>query len=680
MSRVEDATVRAAIRRWWYADTIEGFARSSDEHVVGSLSLASGFAVTEEQVLAWMIQIAILRRALAGQFGRIYFEFVVPRLGKRVDVVLLIGGVVFVIEFKVGDTTFTGAALEQVWDYALDLRNFHESSHNTFIAPILVATQAHSRVLSLTFDANDPKLPHPMGIGATQLAEAISHVLEALPGATINPNEWEQGRYRPTPTIVEAARALYANHSVGEIARSGAQNLERTATTLERIIRGAQEHGRKSICFVTGVPGSGKTLVGLDIATRHYEKDDLVRSVFLSGNGPLVNVLREALARDCVERAKARQEKVTKSEARRRSIGTRQPIESFIQLVHHFRDECLKDPDPPDEHVALFDEAQRAWNLAQTSKFMQQKKGIPNFGRSEPEFLIECLNRHKDWAVMVCLVGSGQEINTGEAGLSEWIAALIRSFPDWRAHMSPVLHGAEYRSAPQIDQLAAAGKVEWLPDLHLSTSMRSFRAENLSEFVRLVLDGEPEAARSLLDSFRDRYPIFLSRDLAAAKDWVRERARGSERYGLLASSQAQRLKPHAIDVKSPINPVNWFLNGKSDVRSSYYLEDAATEFQVQGLEVDWSCVVWDGDLRAAAQGWSHNSFRGSKWNRIQQADRQRYLQNAYRVLLTRARQGMVVVVPQGSDADPTRRREYYDSTYDYLLSTGLPLLPATYAL
>jgi hypothetical protein len=575
-----------------------------------------------------------------------------------------------------GDTEFAASATDQVWDYALDLKNFHETTHDKPVAPIHIATRAAPATVAIATTPHGDGLLFPIRAAADQLGQVIEHVLEFCDGPPIDPAAWDQGRYSPTPTIVEAAMALYGGHGVGEISRSdaGAVNLTRTSEVVSDLIRSSRERSKKSICFVTGVPGAGKTLVGLNIATQHNDKSSELHSVFLSGNGPLVAILREALARDRVRREREAGRKLRKGEAL-------SEVKLFIQNVHHFRDECLLDASrPPIEHVALFDEAQRAWNLEQTASFMARKKNRPNFGQSEPEFLISCLNRHADWAVVVCLVGGGQEINTGEAGIGEWIRSLLRSFPDWQIHISPRLQDAEYGAGAVLESLAGRPGVFYNSDLHLGVSMRSFRAEHVSAFVKSLLDQDEGEARRLLAAVVDRYPIVLTRDLKLAKSWLRGKARGSERYGLVVSSQAQRLKPHAIDVGSPMDPVHWFLDGKEDVRSSYYLEDVATEFHVQGLELDWTCVVWDADFRHTRQGWKHCSFVGDRWNQIKKPERQTYLKNAYRVLLTRARQGMVIVVPEspvsGDPAldDPTRRPEFYDPTFAYLRGIGLSVL------
>lgn len=415
---------------------------------------------------------------------------------------------------------------------------------------------------------------------------------------------------------------------------------------------------------MTGVPGAGKTLVGLNVAAQHTSKEDELYSVFLSGNGPLVAILQEALARDKVRQAKDAQLKMAKGKAVRE-------VKALIQNVHHFRDECLIDiAKAPVEHVAIFDEAQRAWDLAQTRSFMERKKQRPGFNQSEPEFLVSCMDRHPDWAVVVALVGGGQEINTGEAGISEWIQALRRSFPDWHIHISPRLQDAEYGAGQVLDALEGHAQLTLNDDLHLSVSLRSFRSEHVSALVKQMLDHDQKVARSTFERVRDRYPIVITRDVSRAKTWLKKQSRGTERYGMVMSSQAERLRPHAINVRSPMDPIHWFLDGKDDVRSSYYLEDVATEFHVQGLELDWACVVWDADFRFAIDGWQHFSFVGSKWNHIHKAERQMYLKNAYRVLLTRARQGMVIVVPEGDLTDRTRLPIYYDPTFEYLKGIG----------
>lgn len=667
----ENANKLLALRAY-YAASIGDFLRHHDDRVLAALVDGSSFAVEPAQRDAWHEQISVLRQALHewDAAGLVAFEFAVPRMGKRIDVLVVAGGVVFVLEFKVGEAAFTADAVNQVWDYALDMKNFHSTSHSATIVPILIATRAANATPQAVIVPDHDNVVRPLQANGATLAGTMRAVADWYTGPAIDAIEWAKGSYKPTPTIIEAATSLYSGHKVEDISRREADaiNLTRTSGAVESIIREARSKGRKAICFVTGVPGAGKTLVGLDIATKHIDKASELYSVFLSGNGPLVAVLCEALARDKVAQARGTSQPVTIGKARR-------DVKSFIQIVHHFRDECLRsDPKPPPEHVALFDEAQRAWDLEKTEFFMRRKKGHPNFSMSEPAFLISCMNRHDDWAVIVCLVGGGQEINSGEAGIGEWLRAVRANFPEWHVHLSPHLHDSEYEAGAALALLEGHDHVQTHESLHLSVSMRSFRAEHVSGWVKAVLDADRDAARSAWAKIADRYPIVLTRKLATAKAWLRARARGSERFGLVVSSQAQRLKPEAIDVRAKVDPVHWFLHPRLDVRSSYYLEDAATEFQVQGLELDWACVVWDADFRRSPAGWEHWGFRGDKWQRIRKADRQAYLKNAYRVLLTRARQGMVVVVPEGDANDPTRDPAIYDPTYEYLCELGVGVI------
>jgi hypothetical protein len=660
------------LKRYFYSDPVTTFLSKPQDAILGELASRNSFNLEITQRNAWQQEIIILKRVLSELrlSGQLFFEYSIPRLGRRIDVVLLIGPVIFILEFKVGDSDFHSDSIDQVWDYGLDLKNFHETSHNSLVAPILIATCAQAEECNIAYNPRNDRMLDPILCNQDTLINGIKKVLEFAQGDIIDPENWSQGRYHPTPTIIEAATALYNGHSVDEISRSDADamNLSSTCDLIDKTIIWANKNSKKAICFVTGVPGAGKTLVGLKVATEHVSQQEMLHSVFLSGNGPLVDVLREALASDNVQQAKETGNKVRKPEAL-------SAVKKFIQNVHHFRDECLTDTNrPPIEHVTIFDEAQRAWDLQQTKKFMETKKQVANFNLSEPEYLISCLDRHPDWAVIVCLVGGGQEINTGEAGISEWIQALIRSYPDWHIFISPHLADKEYNAVEVLNELGHHKNTTFQEDLHLRVSMRSFRAENVSLLVKNLLDLELEQARENFLQISEKYPIVLTRDLGKAKKWLKANARGSERYGIVVSSEAQRLKPHAIDVRTKTNPVHWFLKGKADVRSSYYLEDVATEFQVQGLELDWTCVTWDADFRRSDSGWAHWSFCGDRWNKILKSERQKYQLNAYRVLLTRARQGMVIVVPNGDIEDPTRKAEYYDPTFEYLSDIGLTLI------
>ena len=655
---------------YYFGDTIDNFFRKNTEEIIGTITLSNQFDSNMNQNKSWKQQIEILKKSLVGLSGTIYFEFSIPRMGKRVDCILIIRNIVFVVEFKVGEKEYLSANYDQVWDYALDLKNFHKPSHNAVLVPILLATEAKDSAIQIIETSHDDQLIKPLKVNKINLGEVIRHCLRNLADdLDIDGDEFINGSYSPTPTIIEAAVSMYKNHSVDEITRrdADAKNLTDTTNSVSEIIEYAQTQNKKVICFVTGVPGAGKTLVGLDIATKHLDKEQATTSVFLSGNGPLVAILQEALTRDKVQQEKDKGNRITKSSAR-------EGVKAFIQIIHHYRDAYLIDPKAPYDHVGIFDEAQRAWNKEQTVNFMRRKKNQPDFKYSEPEYLISCLDRHKDWAVIVCLVGGGQEINTGEAGISEWLYAIKNSFPEWEVCISPNLTDNEYNAVEAIAEIESSCVTKYDSNLHLSVSMRSYRAENVSLFVKQILDTNIIEAKETLRNISENYPIVLTRNVETAKKWLCEKARGSERYGIIVSSQAYRLKPLAMDVRVETDPVHWFLGEKDDVRSSYYLEDVATEFQVQGLELDWACVTWDGDFRYSEEGWKTYSFVGNKWQNINKDERKLYLKNAYRVLLTRARQGMVIVVPEGNPEDPTRKAEYYDCTFEYLKEIGIKII------
>lgn len=631
--------------------------QKSCHELYGLLAARLPFAVEPRQRAAWESQIKHLK-SIARDIPNAHFflEFLIPRMGRRADLIIISGGVVFVVEYKVGSSQFERTSLNQVFGYGLDLKNFHEPSRLLPIVPILIPTTA-------TKSENSQPIWHPDGLAdplkiqIDALSSVVQRIADANNRLLINPISWFKGRYRPTPTIVEAAQALYRGHEVEEISRSeaGAENLTRTSNYIEQAIELAKNKKQKIICFVTGVPGAGKTLAGLNVATSRQRAHEDEHAVFLSGNGPLVAVLREALIHDAVSRAKENNILISKSAEKRKA-------DAFIQNIHHFRDEGLTNVHPPFEKVAIFDEAQRAWNAQQTDKFMREKHGTVDISKSEPEFLIGLMDRHDDWCAIICLVGNGQEINTGEAGIEEWLNALQRSFREWYVHVpSTLMHRC------QIAQKVIA------PELHLATSIRSFRAEKLSDFVGHVISNDTEAARKTRNQIVE-YPLLVTRDLDEARAWLRERKRGNEHMGLLASSNGLRLKPYGIFVKARIEPEKWFLSPSDDVRSSDALEDAATEFDVQGLELDWACLCWDANFCRGPDGWQTRRFQGSRWNEIRNSDRGRYLENSYRVLMTRARQGLIIFVPRGRSDDPVTEPKTYNEVYEFLLLCGFDRL------
>jgi hypothetical protein len=656
--------------RSYYSNSTSDFLADDSDKILGQLSRNHTFATENLQRNAWIKQIEILKTALKSfTNGRIYFEFSIPRMGKRVDNILIIDDFIFVIEFKVGEAEYKKDAIEQTVDYCLDLQNFHQGSHHEKIVPVLISTKAPS--IENIFEIND-NLFKPLKGNQDNIAELINEILRLSSGNKIDSTLWENSVYKPTPTIIEASQALYRGHSVSEISRSdsGAINLSKTTECINRIIEKSKITLSKSICFLTGVPGAGKTLAGLNIANERRKAHADENAVFLSGNGPLVYVLREALVRDEVQQPKENNPKLTKKESAKKA-------KAFIQNIHHFRDDNLISNQAPDEKIVVFDEAQRAWTKEKATSFMKSKG--KDFNISEPEFLIDVMNRHENYCTIICLVGGGQEINTGEAGLSEWIIALKNHYPNWDIYYSSLITGDNDYLSDSDDDLK-----KWLKqngnaedELHLSVSVRSFRSEKISSFVHEVIAGNAIQAKCILTEINNLFPIYLTRDLSIAKAWLRKNRKGTERIGLVGSSGGKRLRPLGIDVKNEIKAEDWFLNDDLDVRSSHYLELVATEFDIQGLEIDYVCLAWDINFYFQSGKWNYQNFKGANWKSIKKEVDRSYLRNAYRVLMTRARQGLIIFIPYGDSLDQTRPNDLYESTYHFLSSCGIQSIDMT---
>ncbi len=645
--------------RAFYSNDIGRFINQSSNEVLGILAKNNYFELTDLQRNTWRYEIEFLKRTLAECVeGKLYLEYTIPRIGKRIDAIIIINNIIFLVEFKVGEINYNAYQIDQVLDYALDMKNFHKESHNKLIVPILVCTKARAYNNDLLM--YEDKIVKPLLCNENTFKMNVDEVLKNYHEQKFDYDKWENSPYLPTPTIIEAAQALYSHHNVKDISRSdaGAMNLSVTTQKINDIIDYAKSNKKKAICFITGVPGAGKTLAGINIANERHKFDEDEHAVFLSGNGPLVEVLQEALVRDEKNRTG-----ISKDIARRK-------VKAFIQNIHHYRDAYVGNEDVPTEKVVIFDEAQRAWTKEQIKNFMKRKNGVLDFNYSEPEFLISTMDRHNDWAVIVCLVGGGQEINTGEAGLIEWFDSLKRSFNNWHVYVSNKITDSEYTHGQNYERMIDGLKIHTEENLHLATSLRSFRSENVSSFVKAILDNDKVKANEQLFCL-EKYPIKITRSFETAKRWVRNKARGTERYGILASSGALRLKAEGIFIKNELSAASYFLEGKEDVRSSYYLEDCASEFDVQGLELDWTIVAWDADFRYDGQKWTYNKFIGSKWQKVNSETNKLYLKNAYRVLLTRARQGMIIFIPRGDTNDKTRCPEFYDETFEYLKQIGI---------
>ena len=648
--------------RYVYKDTFSNFLEENDAAILGKIvNNSDNSAESIQQLNTWKEEIRILDEVLFGlDEGEVAFEYTIPRIGKRVDNILLYKGMIYLLEFKVGEKEYKSYEVDQVVDYALDLKNFHKESYDKRIVPILISTNAKDMNNQIVF--SEDLISTPILCNKNNLKDTLIRISDKYQFSNIDGNAWFESDYSPTPTIIEAAQYMYINKSVEEISRNdaGTYNLTETTSIVKNIIEDSKNNNKKSICFITGVPGAGKTLAGLNIANETQNFDEDEHAVFLSGNFPLVRVLQEALARDATKTMN-----ISKSDASRKT-------KSYIQIIHHFRDDAVNTIRPPHEKVVIFDEAQRSWNKEQLTNFMNIKKGVPNFNKSEPEFLIEYMDRHEDWATIICLIGGGQEINTGEAGIEEWFNTLSKRYPDWHIYVSDKIYDNEYTNGKDLNEiLSSLNNLNVEEKLHLAVSTRSFRSEKQSDFIKKLLDLDIEGAQKDLEELDDKYPIYITRDLDKAKKWIKLKARGSERYGIVASSGGKRLRKYGIWVDSSVDPAAWFLNQKSDVRSSYILEQCATEFDIQGLELDWTILGWDADLRHNGTEWEYYSFTGSNWNKIGKEERIKYLLNSYRVLLTRARQGLIIYIPVGDPTDETSIPKFYDYTYNYLKDLGI---------
>jgi hypothetical protein len=649
----------------YYCNSIPGFISDKADNIVGQL-VRHAFEINKAQSDAWNNQISELQSRLeqCGIEGDIIFEYDIVRLGKRIDVILLIRHMVFSLEFKNGKTGYDAQDARQAEDYALDIKNFHKESEDLYVCPILIATDAKPYPKEQFLDSYPDKQVYLQRENIETLIPKITMISELYgDDGEINFEKWFNSPYYPTPTIIAAAVEAYSSHNLSQIAQSeaGQDNIDFCEKELNNIIQWAQSNRKKCVCFVTGVPGAGKTLVGLDVVAQNLDKGNENLSVYLSGNGPLVEVLREALKRSI---------KADKNKQWNRE--TEAAVNALIQSSYAFKKDNSTHSRPTPENILIFDEAQRVWNQ---QKMSRKHNNDPAMSVSEPHLLYSIMNRHEDWAVMICLVGLGQDIYDGEVGINEWFKCGIEDFKEWELYYSPEIFGQVEDKTIDKDMILNCNRCHQIPALHLKTSIRSFRADKQCQFVDALLDNNPLETQRIYQQIIKKYPIYVTRDISKAKSWVRKQVRGSQRCGVLACSSAQRLKPEGIYVPTEIDVKNWFLAPSEDLRSSNRLEIVASEFKVQGLELDWTVVCWDADLRRTKNNndWDYYSFKGTKWQKRNQIEQRRYLLNSYRVLLTRARQGMVIFVPRGVDSeeDETRDSSFYDGIYNYLLSCGI---------
>ncbi len=694
--------------RAYYNEKVADFLNEDENSIFAKIVQSDEFTDQKKrQRDAWLKQIKILKDQLKDfNEAQILFEYSIPRMSKRIDNVVLYKGVVFVIEFKVNsDEYITGA--EQVMDYVEDLKEFHKASHNKkqLLVPILLATKAPNNCF-------EDKLHSERGIyellccNKDNLAQAIKFVSDKYTKADFNVDKWINSEYTPTPTIIEAAQYLYRNHTVEGISRheASAKNLSITTSKVNEIVEKAKKDKKRAICFITGVPGAGKTLVGLNLAIEEQKVQEHEYSIFLSGNGPLVDVLRTALINDQKEHRISDEEKekdkgftpIEVKLGREVQAGKRR-VHAFIQEIYNFRNYYMQEQKAPAERIAIFDEAQRAWDSAKVAKFLKSREGKEDSDMSEPRFLISVMDRHKDWAVIVCLVGGGQEINEGEAGIAEWFNALQKYYPAWDVYVSDKITDTEYCRGKDIREILSGfekNKLHIEPDMHLEVSLRQPRNERIAEFIKQLLDIDKDNAKTTLKAIKNHvedgvsleYPIRITRDINKAKNWVREQAKEhGGRYGLTVTSTGDRMQKYGVCIRERggkpdhTSVPNWFLNSRYDVRSSYYLEQTATEYDIQGLEIDWSIVAWGADMRYEDGDFACYKFKNSNYEIPQSGWKKRnktepdydYMKNSYRVLLTRARQGLIIFIPKGDNDDPTSLPEFYNSTFAYLKEIGI---------
>jgi hypothetical protein len=649
----------------YYFNSIPMFISENSSKIIGEL-VEHAFEVNVAQRDAWENQVDELQRRLklCGMEGDIIFEYDIIRLGKRIDVILLIRHMVFSLEFKNGKDIYTAQDAQQAEDYAIDIKNFHKESENLYVCPILIATNAPRYPKDQRIECYPDKQIFLQRENMETLIPKVTAVTDQYGSdEKIDFEKWFTSPYYPTPTIIAAAVEAYSTHNLSEIAQSeaGQNNITICEEQINGIVDYARSNNKKCICFVTGVPGAGKTLVGLDVVSKNLAKTDKRFSVYISGNGPLVDVLRAALKKSVKSESKLKGVKPSKiADA---------AINALIQSSYAFKNDNIKHNSPTVEHVLLFDEAQRVWDKEQMTK----KHKDADMSVSEPHLLLSIMDRHKDWAVMICLVGLGQDIYDGEVGIGEWFRCGIEDFTNWELFYSPEIFTQSEDKNINVNMIKNCNRCHETSGIHLNTSIRSFRADAQCKFVDSLLDNEPENAKKVYESISQKYQIYITRDYNEAKKWARSQVRGSQRCGVLACSSAQRLKPEGIYVPKDIDVKNWFLAPSDDLRASNMMEVVASEFKVQGLEVDWAVVCWDADLRRKENSWDYYNFRGTKWTHRNKLEQQRYLLNSYRVLLTRARQGMVIFVPKGVDKeeDPTRDYSFYNSIYQYLVSCGI---------
>lgn len=668
---------KKTLGRTYYESSIEDFISCDcSEGIVEFLTGSDEHTNPRElqlQKSAWSNQIKLLRKYLKDKKGYIIFEYILSRLNMRIDVVLLMDGVVYSLEYKNNEVDFYDDAIDQASGYGYALKNFYEVNRNKYVVPMLIATKAPDEKCSYSSDLGIDGLFSLFKANPNKMEQYIDLIRSKYGSDEIYTEEdfhnWIDSPFKPNPTIIQSARSIYMNNQIDEFFKfdAGEENLKITEDTVENIIKDAKANKKKIICFVSGVPGAGKTLVGLDLAgkTRASDDNDLPSTVFFSGNGPLINVLTEALGRDAYKNFPNRYK------SKNQAVND---VKVFIQDLHAFKQDMISTRKHIiDENVLIFDEAQRVWDEKQLEEWLKKKGADKSYyGLSEADLLLSAL-KEKEWGVIVALVGLGQDIYNGENGISVWFKSLLEKNKEWEIKLSMDIFD---QTADNIDSyitsIMNSSRTENCPGLYLRTSIRTPRAKNLSEFSEALLNNDPINARKALAKF-DNYPICITRDLGRAMNFVSSNRLRRERCGKLCSSNSKIIGrvSHCFDNINQWHFANWMLD-ESGGDSSNSLIYAASEFNIQGLEIDWALLAWDMDMYYSNGKWHEQRMLTPKRFVESTEIQKKHILNSYRVLLTRARKGMIIYIPRSGDyEDKYGVSQYYDSTYNYLKSCGI---------
>lgn len=677
-----------------YFDEIVNFIKEDPSAIFGKIVKHSTFADCVKQKEAWINEIEILQEQLKDfKEGLIGFEYTIPRMGSRIDTVILYKGIIFDLEFKNFNDTFEGADKDQTKRYAFELENYHSSSKDRIIVPILVATDAEKQ--THTYECIDKQYNLFLSNGC-DLAEIINTIAGKHKSENALNKDWFKGKWKPVPTIIDMTRIFFNNSKDDynlNYTKSTEEDINAAFNKVEEIINNGI---KRKICFITGVPGAGKTLVGLKIAAG--KKGKSVRS-YLSGNHALVQVLRETIYRadqrkneELKDELEA--ESMTNDEKKKSSPSDykKRQAAALIQEIREFREILKESPKSITDNVIIFDESQRAWDA---DKMCGKNAKIK---MSEPEFLLKNLN-DKENITVVCLVGEKQEINSGEIGINGWfdvIKDINKTKDKWEVYYPD---RDEFKNGFKNDTNAHEVK-----ELDLKVPKRTFVSDKQYEFIDMLLSSKKTKIDDINTKYKEieaKYPIYITRDLVEAKKKIIQMNNEAEgnveynnknkkihagyRYGMIASSSAKRLREFGLDINKysrddSFDYGDWFLGGKDNLKSSYALERAATEYEIQGLELDFCVCGWDADLRFELDDSTYHAVPYKKsrktsifWEKIESNSPEfDYLINTYRVLLTRARQGMIIYVPDGSksfkEKTDLEKESYkaYDNIYKLL--------------